>query len=259
MRNGSAAHWVNSGGRATRRRPTIAHTSLQGSEPSPATLKTPGTSLRVEKTSAPVTSLSWVNCRRGSKPKTSGTTGRRSALENGVVTSSPSTFVNRSLVTVTCGLSIAKSRTNDAASSKRPFDPRARRPRAGHRLPEEVRVLIVGAVRERRALHDHLADGAAGRAGGGEQVHRADDVDLVQRPTGQLGGVDDEVGVQDRCRPAWPARCGRGSSSWSRPARTRCVRAAGGAARCRARRSSRRRGCSRAAARGGCPRTCRGR
>ena len=31
--------------------------------------------------------------------------------------SSPSTFENRSLVTVTCGLSIAKSRTNAAASS----------------------------------------------------------------------------------------------------------------------------------------------
>ena len=46
MRSGSAAHCVSSGGSAIRRRPTIAHTSLHGSDPSPAMLKTPGTSFK---------------------------------------------------------------------------------------------------------------------------------------------------------------------------------------------------------------------
>ena len=227
MRSGSAAHCVSSGGSATRRRPTIAHTSLHGSEPSPAMLKTPGTSLRVENTSAPVTSDSCVNCRRGSKPNTSGTSGRRSAFENGVVTSSPSTLVKRSLVTVTWGLSIAKSRTNDAASSSERSTRVRGRARARHRLAEEVRVLVVGAVGERRALHDHLADRAPGGAGRGEQVHRADHVDLVERPARQLGGVDDEVGVQDRVHLGGPHDAVEDRVVRSRPARTRCARAAG--------------------------------
>jgi hypothetical protein len=39
------------------------------------------------------------------------------AVENGVCMWSPSTLVKRSIVTVTCGLSSAKSLTNDSTSS----------------------------------------------------------------------------------------------------------------------------------------------
>src|SRR5437764_600395 len=74
-------------------------------------------SLFVAYMSAPTTSAWCTNCTRGSKPRISGTTGRRSASANGVSRSSPSTFVNRSSVTVTCGLSSAKSRRNASTSS----------------------------------------------------------------------------------------------------------------------------------------------
>jgi hypothetical protein len=60
-----------------------------------------------------------------------------------------------------------------------PFDrgPRGRRARGV--LAEGVRVLLGRAVDEGRRLDDDVADGGAGGAGRGEEVHRPDDVDLV--------------------------------------------------------------------------------
>ena len=65
-------------------------------------------------------------------------------------------------------------------------------------LAEPHRVLRRAAVDEGRRLHDHVAHRAARRRRGGEEVHRADDVDLVQQPARHLGGVDDQEGVDDR-------------------------------------------------------------
>ncbi len=78
------------------------------------------------------------------------------------------------------------------------FDGGASGARARHVLAELVGVLVVGAVDERRALQDDLAHRAVRCTRRGQQVHRADHVDLVQRPTRRRGRVDDQVGVQDR-------------------------------------------------------------
>ena len=84
---------------------------------------------------------------------------------------------------------------------ERALDPGPGRLRPAHRLPEEVRVLVVRPVAERRRLHDDLADRAARRTGRREQVHRADDVHLVERPSAALRRVHDEVRVEDRVDP----------------------------------------------------------
>ena len=80
---------------------------------------------------------------------------------------------------------------------QRALDARLRRMRAGHLLPEPHRVLPRRAVDERRRLHDDLAHGATGGAGSGEQVQRADDVDLVQGPAAHARRVHDQERVQD--------------------------------------------------------------
>ena len=189
--------------------------------------------------SAPTTSSSCTNCTRGSKPKISGDDAASSTRARTACRwSLPSTFANRSSVTATCGLSSAKSRRNASTSSNERSTRGARRARARHVLAEHVRVLEVRAVHERRALHHDLAHRAPGRAGGREQVHRADDVDLVQRAAAGARRVDDQVRVQRSCRSRSRARCGRGSSTTSRRARTRCVRAAPADLACRGRRST---------------------
>ncbi len=58
-----------------------------------------------------MTSCSWTNWTRGSKPKIDGTTGSWSNRVSGVSSSEPMTFENRMSATFTCGLSSAKSRT----------------------------------------------------------------------------------------------------------------------------------------------------
>ena len=85
----------------------IAATSLHGSSPSPATLKTPPSRRSSTNMMARTTSSSCTNCIRGSKPKTAGTSGRFSARVMGVTMSDPSTLENRSVVTATWGLSSA--------------------------------------------------------------------------------------------------------------------------------------------------------
>ena len=100
-------------------------------------------------------------------------------------------------MTTVAGLSSAKSRTKPSTSSSE----RSTRVRAG-----EVRGISsrnhagsVGgrAVDEGRGLHDHLADRRARLAGGGQEVHGPDDVDLVQGPARHPGRVDDQEGVDD--------------------------------------------------------------
>ena len=56
---------------------------------------------------ARTTSVSCTNCTRGSNPNTQGTAGRPRARLMGVTMSSPSTFENRSMLTVVSGLSAA--------------------------------------------------------------------------------------------------------------------------------------------------------
>ncbi len=148
--------------------------------------------------SALTTSSSCVNWRRGSNPNSSGAAGIRNACANGVAMWSPSTFENRSTVTSTCGLSSAKSRTNDSHSSSVRSIPVCGTARAGRLLPEEVRVLVVRPVHEGGALHHDLAHRAVGGARRRQQVHGPDHVDLVHRPAAELRRVDGEVGVQDR-------------------------------------------------------------
>ena len=183
----------------------------------------------------------------------------RNAFENTVSMSSPSTFVKRSLLTVTCGLSSAKSRRKLAASSNERSTSVRGGLRAAHLLAERVGILVVRAVDERRALDHDLAHRTPRGAGGGEQVHGADHVDLVQRRARCSTWSRRRGGCAGSCRSWRLARCATGSSTTSRHARTRCARAGGVARSCRDRPRSRRRPAARAAGRGGCPRTCRGR
>ena len=182
-----------------------------------------------------MTSSSCTNCRRGSNPRISGITGMRRARANGV-SMSVAEHVREPQqrddhVRVVLG-EVADERLD---LEQRPLDARVAAPR--------VRVMssrkkygscVVRAVHERRALHDDLAHRAAGRAGRREQVHRADHVDLVQRPPADRRGVDDEVRVQDRVDLGGVHDARRGSSTTSRPARTPSARAAAAARRCRA-------------------------
>ncbi len=78
-----------------------------------------------------------------------------------------------------------------------PLDARFRRMGARRLLTEPRRVLVGRSVDERGRLHDDVPHGAVGRARGGEEIHRADHVDLVQRPAAHVGGVHDQERVQD--------------------------------------------------------------
>jgi hypothetical protein len=71
----------------------------------------PCTSFSSTKRMARTTSSSWTNWKRGSNPNMLGTSGSWRALARGVVMSGPSTLENRSIDTMTWGLSTAKSRT----------------------------------------------------------------------------------------------------------------------------------------------------
>ena len=137
----------------------------------------------------------------------------------------PSTLENRSSVTTTCGLSSAKSREVALDLEQRPLDACARRLGARRLLAEPRRVRSGWSRRRGSRLHDDVAHRDAGRAGRGEQVHRADDVDLVQSRARSCGWSRRRGTCARSCRPGWPSRCGRGSSSSGRRARTRCARA----------------------------------
>ncbi len=78
------------------------------------------------------------------------------------------------------------------------FERCPRRPGAGGVLTEPHRVLRGAAVDHRRGLDDHVAHRRRGGRRRGEQVHRADHVDLVHRPPRHLCRVDHQEGVDDR-------------------------------------------------------------
>ena len=147
---------------------------------------------------ARMTSSSWTNWKRGSKPNMLGTIGSSRALASGVAMSGPEhvgepqhrdgdvRVVHGEVAHVALDLEEA------------PLDHAARRLGAAGLLGEPHRVLRRGAVDERRGLHDHVAHRRARRRRRGEQVHRADHVDLVHRARRHLRGVDDQEGVDDR-------------------------------------------------------------
>ena len=78
------------------------------------------------------------------------------------------------------------------------FERCPRRPGARGVLAEPHRVLRGTAVDHRGGLHDHVAHRRRRRRRRGEQVHRADHVDLVHRPPRHLCRVDHQEGVDDR-------------------------------------------------------------
>ncbi len=77
-------------------------------------------------------------------------------------------------------------------------EPRGRQPPGAHLLGEHRRVARGGAVDRGGGLHDEALD-RRGLLARGEQLHRADDVDLLLRSTSSgEGRRRDDVGVHDR-------------------------------------------------------------
>ena len=162
-RIGSAAHAVSTGGNATRRLPRIAHTSLHGRLPSPATLKTPGTSCVVAymRRADDVVVVHELHARVEAEDL--GDDAAPSACANGVSRSLPNTLANRSSVTPDVRVVVGEVAQERLDLEQRALDRGARRTGARHVFAELVRVLEVGAVHERRSLHDDLPYRAPGR------------------------------------------------------------------------------------------------
>ena len=190
------AGWT--GGRGRSRVPQIDATSLQGSRPRPATLKTPGSAVAGDELDGAddVVLLDELHerveaeDRRAERPgEVLGDRGDDVGAEHVGEAEEGDDDV---------GVVVGEVVDERLGLDEGPFDrgPRWRGPRRV--LGEGVRVLLGRAVDERRRLDDDVPDGRPGGAGRGEEVHRPDDVDLVQGAGGDLGGVDDEEGVDDR-------------------------------------------------------------
>ena len=93
-----------------RRLPQIDTTSLQGTLPSPATLKMPGNRLLQDEFDRADDVVFFGELQQRIEAAIDGTSGISSAVEIAVVMSVPSTLENRSNETMTWGLSSAKSR-----------------------------------------------------------------------------------------------------------------------------------------------------
>ena len=176
-----------------------------------------------------MTSSSCTNWSRGSKPKIAGTTRQLAApWQIGVMMSVPSTLEKRSSDDASRAGCPRRSRGGSprprAATARRACAARAR---ARRLLAEPDRVL--DASRRRRASttsRRRCAPGCpAAPAAASRFIVPMTLISCIVRPL-HLRRVDDEERVQDRVDLRSPARCGRGSSSSRRRARTRCARAA---------------------------------
>ena len=147
---------------------------------------------------ARTTSSSSMNCRRGSKPKMDGQTGRDEV---------PADWRGQMLAE-----DVGEAEHGDPGAwvvlgevTHEPvgFDQRAlhavpHRARAGGVLLEGVRVAGGGAVDQGGGLDHDVAHRRAGCSGRSQEVHRPDDVDLVHGPPRHRGGIRDHEGVEDR-------------------------------------------------------------
>src|SRR5690606_39392680 len=73
----------------------------------------------VQTCALPISSSSWRNCRRGSKPSTVGSTGREKYRVSGESTPEPIRWAKRSVVVTTSGRRRAKPRTLASRSEER--------------------------------------------------------------------------------------------------------------------------------------------
>ena len=182
-------------GIGTGTRPSSASTVVYGRTPLPTMLNAPVARDSTAFCSAYAASCSCTNCISGSWPIITGATGREKNRVYMFEIVGPRIGANRRMQTSTFGCSFANRWTWLLGADLVVDEPRVAVAAQLGVLGEEVRVLRMRAVDQRRRDHDEPARLDAGARV--EHVHRADVLELV-RPLRRVRRVREERAVDER-------------------------------------------------------------
>ena len=173
------------------------------------------------------TSSSCTNCTRGSKPRISGTTGRRSAIANGVSRSSPSTLAKRKQRDVDVRVVVGEVAKERLDLEQRPLDAACERaPCASCPRGRSTGRTCAAPYTRPELFSTTLRTGLPAAPAAASRFMVPITLISCSVRLARSRRVDDEVRVHDRVDLRRRARCARGSSD-DESVRTNSVRSSG--------------------------------